>query len=286
MNDISDFISERLIEKAISGDREAMTSLIEHPEMLQFLGKVSAWAAWKYKQDIDEVRQAILIKLYEDINTLRNPRALKHWCYSVAKSYCLNQIRHSNVERSYLNDMQRRSLGDRRRGGVPLIQSTDVPTPDLEFLFEEGVRRATKLFPKEIVDGWRMGKPPKEIAQDTGMPITTIYRILKNMQKGIIEGTLSEIKVIRELENGPGDKKISVELIHVIETVKRLTPDLIAYLQSHEIDLDKLRWDVFEHLVAEFFASWGFQDVRLVGRNSKTSADIFAAYFIDSIRLC
>jgi restriction endonuclease Mrr len=33
---------------------------------------------------------------------------------------------------------------------------------------------------------------------------------------------------------------------------------------------------VFEQLVAEFFAGWGYDEVRLMGRNSTTAADIFA----------
>ena len=76
---------------------------------------------------------------------------------------------------------------------------------------------------------------------------------------------------------------VSIELIPVIETIKNLTPALIAYLRTYEADIERLRWDVFEHLIAEFFASWGFEDVRLVGRNAKTSADIFAAQVINPI---
>ena len=67
-----------------------------------------------------------------------------------------------------------------------------------------------------------------------------------------------------------------IELDPVVESASQLTTALIAYLQSHHEDLEKIRWDVFEHLVAEFFASWGFEDVRLVGRNPMTSADVFA----------
>ena len=74
-----------------------------------------------------------------------------------------------------------------------------------------------------------------------------------------------------------------VELLPVIETVTQLTPALIEHLRSQSHDLENLRWDVFERLVAEFFASWGWEDVRLVGRNNKTSADIFAAYIINPI---
>jgi DNA-binding CsgD family transcriptional regulator len=70
------------------------------------------------------------------------------------------------------------------------------------------------------------------------------------------------------------------ELVSVIETVKRLEPSLIEHLQRHNDDLKRIHPHVFEHLFAEFLAARGFTDVRLVGRNPRTSADIFAAKFI------
>lgn len=70
-----------------------------------------------------------------------------------------------------------------------------------------------------------------------------------------------------------------VELVPVIEKFKTLEPSLIAHLQRQNDDLIKIHPIVFEHLIAEFLASRGFTDVRLVGRNPKTSADIFAMHF-------
>jgi DNA-binding CsgD family transcriptional regulator len=71
-----------------------------------------------------------------------------------------------------------------------------------------------------------------------------------------------------------------IELVPVIEKIKRLEPSLIAHLQQHNDDLLKINPILFEHLFAEFLAEQGFDDVRLVGRNARTSADIFAAKFI------
>lgn len=76
---------------------------------------------------------------------------------------------------------------------------------------------------------------------------------------------------------------IPAELTDVIEQIKKLTPQLIAHLQKHEEDLSKIHPRVFEHLIAEFFASWGFKDVRLVGANPRTSADIYAANVINPV---
>ena len=62
----------------------------------------------------------------------------------------------------------------------------------------------------------------------------------------------------------------------VIESAKELTPYLIAHLKTSPDDLRLLHWRVFEHLVAEFFASQGYSDVQLVGQSGKTAADVFA----------
>lgn len=257
--------------------------LIEHPKIVQLLDRVSSWTAWKYKQDKDEIRQIILVEMLMKIHTLRDSQHLKQWVYSVARNKSLNKIRHEQVENLYI---QNQSRADKWLDGKPLIQSTNVLTPEQEFLIEERMQRATRLFPKEIMLGWAMGKSLREIAEETGKSVEAIYRTLKNIQKTIVEETFSEIEIIKEVETDLGNKElIPAELNHVIETVRRLTPDLIAHLQSHEGDLDKLRWDVFEHLVGEFLASGGFQDVRLVGRNSKTSADVFAVHFVDYLEM-
>jgi DNA-binding CsgD family transcriptional regulator len=69
----------------------------------------------------------------------------------------------------------------------------------------------------------------------------------------------------------------AVEVKAVIEAVDQLTPELLQHLRGHGDDLEKLPWEVYEHLVGEFLASQGFEDVRLVGRDPSTSADIYAA---------
>lgn len=65
----------------------------------------------------------------------------------------------------------------------------------------------------------------------------------------------------------------------VIEAVCRLTPELLAHLRRHHEKLDQIPPEVFEQLVAEIFASWGWDEVRHVGRESETSADILAGHY-------
>jgi hypothetical protein len=88
-----------------------------------------------------------------------------------------------------------------------------------------------------------------------------------------------EAELRRFLQQRSSPQRLA-ELVPVIEKIRRLEPSLIAHLQQHNDDLAKIHPLLFEHLFAEFLAAQGFDDVRLVGRNAKTSADIFAAKFI------
>ena len=72
------------------------------------------------------------------------------------------------------------------------------------------------------------------------------------------------------------DAQHTSQLLETVSEVRRLTPQLIKHLQENTDDIVNLRWEVFEELVAEVFAQWGFEEVRLVGRDSRTSADILA----------
>ncbi len=72
----------------------------------------------------------------------------------------------------------------------------------------------------------------------------------------------------------------TVELIEVIEKVKQISPEFIRHLKENNEDLEKINEVVAEWLVAELLAQQGLDDVELVGRNTLTSADIFATQTI------
>jgi hypothetical protein len=86
------------------------------------------------------------------------------------------------------------------------------------------------------------------------------------------------IRLIVEAESSVKTSTIEVE--HAVEAIRKLTPELIEHLRSNADDLLAIRWEVFEHLVAELMASAGFRDVSLIGRNASSAADIFAAWRI------
>ena len=74
-----------------------------------------------------------------------------------------------------------------------------------------------------------------------------------------------------------------IETREVIESIARLSPQLIFHLRRHHEKIDLISPEVFENLIAEFLAQRGFEDVRLVAKSPMTSADIYAAHRIDAI---
>ena len=68
-----------------------------------------------------------------------------------------------------------------------------------------------------------------------------------------------------------------------VAEIEALSPELLDRLRSSSDNLEKLRPEVFEHLVGELLAVRGFKNVALVGRNKETSADLLAAKYIDDV---
>jgi len=110
-------------------------------------------------------------------------------------------------------------------------------------------------------------KTVRDVALIFNVSESTINREYKKAEQKVLE-ILSQQHLEQEVVN--------IDVSDVIEQAKELTPYLIEYLKNNENDLRKLPWQVFEHLIAEFFASWGYEDVCIVGRNSQTAADIIA----------
>jgi HJR/Mrr/RecB family endonuclease len=101
-----------------------------------------------------------------------------------------------------------------------------------------------------------------------------IRKLLSFKEKSYLDKI--EGKAIREQE-------LPVSLIEVVETIKSLTPDLIHHLKQNEDDFQKLKPTVFEHLVGELLLQRGFDEVKLVGQDAKTSADILAVKKVHEI---
>src|ERR1051325_8845715 len=136
-DDADDLGPQPTIIKSINGEENALTELITHPWMIQLLNKISDWAERKYKQEKEDIRQILLMKLLISICTINNPRRFKPWCYLAVKHHCLNEIRHTKVANSHLRSLKIQSQESTRQGGKPLIQSTAATSQEQELLKKE-----------------------------------------------------------------------------------------------------------------------------------------------------
>ena len=178
-----------LILKAMGGDKQALTELIEHPGIDKFLNAASLYAERKYGPDRKDLKQFLRMSIYTKLHTLREPDAFKAWCSTVLKNYCLSIVKRKKREDAYLDKTRYSSQNSKRKtpGGTSVVHYSTVIGPDQELLIKEVVLRATKSFPPKIREGWALEKTPREIAEDTGIPVKTIYRTLKMIQQALIE---------------------------------------------------------------------------------------------------
>ena len=102
-------------------------------------------------------------------------------------------------------------------------------------------------------------------------------RVLRKLRQPSFSRKLKLVKLTEEVVL-PLEDPSYFEAQSIIEQIRVLTPGLMSHLRGHSEDITRVRWEVFEHFVAELLASLGFEHVSLVGKDSKTSADIFAAW--------
>jgi|GEM_PF-3503583 len=170
-------------------DKEAFPWMISHPKVKPILDGASCWAAKKFDQDRSEVRDLLVFKLFENIEKIRNPRALDGWCYRVAKNYSLDEIERANTEIGYADETTLGNVEGKKRGGRPLVQNWSVLTLEQEPQLTEILWEAVDSFPRDLVEAWVSGLTPKEIAKERNVPLATTYGTLKRLQKAILKAT-------------------------------------------------------------------------------------------------
>lgn len=143
----------------------------------------------------------------------------------------------------------------------------------LKRLYEENyshlgaLQRTERMYPP---DGGGHGYRWRDKMRKNDITISELEAELKNLQELVNHK--------KDLENNPSlIPALGIEMTKAIADVKQLSPDLIQWLKSSSKDLEHVDSEVFEHLVAEFIIAHNiFKKVVLVGRDNRTSADIFA----------
>ncbi len=205
MEDIIGDIGNQHNVSGFSVEQEAaLLFLYADPEVDRELSGI----AFRFRQDKDDLRQEIALKLSMDGHALRHIKCLKSWCYVSAMNICRNSYRHEKVVRLHSERCLGESVQCRRGGGAVIVQNSGVRTPEQEMVEQEQEalrnERASELrarlrerleavigsLPKEVqvvARLWDEGKSPVDISQVIGKSVQTVYRKHKEFQMEIIE---------------------------------------------------------------------------------------------------
>jgi RNA polymerase sigma factor (sigma-70 family) len=182
----------------------ALRFLYADPEVERELNSI----AFRFRQDKDDLRQEIALKLSIDGYALRDLKCLKSWCYVTAMNICRNNHRHEKVVRRHGERCAGESVLCRRGGGGVVVQRSEVKTPEQEMLeleqealrddlvseLSERLRKRLvdiiSALPKDVQEVarlWDEGKSPEEIAEVIGKSAKTVYRKHKEFQMELVE---------------------------------------------------------------------------------------------------
>lgn len=182
----------------------ALRFLYTDPEVQRELSGI----AFSFRQDKDDLRQEVALKLSLEGYTLRDIKCLKSWCYVTAMNICRNNHRHEKVVRRHGERCAGESVLCRRGGGTVVVQHSEVKTPEqeileleLEALRDDRVSELHERLRKRLADIigtlpkdvqvvarlWDEGKTPLEIAEVIGKSVKTVYRKHREFQMEIVE---------------------------------------------------------------------------------------------------
>jgi len=133
-----------------------------------------------------------------------------------------------------------------------------------------------------------LGFDVAEVAEQMGLGSSQHVRQLQrkalaNLTRLLLKESMDSHGAIDRLHDDDIARSRHIAVSEVIANIRTLTPELIQHLKTHHDQIDSIPPDVLEHLVAEFFAGWGWDEVRLVGRSSETSADILAGFYVPNL---
>jgi RNA polymerase sigma-70 factor (ECF subfamily) len=162
----------QIVKKAISGDSEALTILIDKYKDIAYN---LALSIVKNKEDAKDITQDSLLKILENINGFRNDSQFSTWLYRIVYNQSIGFVKRENrtntveysllVETSEKSDNQEDKIQDLYKA-INLLEDTDRNIIMLFYLAEKSI---------------------KEIAQITGFSIANIKVILHRARKKLFE---------------------------------------------------------------------------------------------------
>ncbi len=200
--EIGDIGSEHLVIEPTPQQMEALNLLYTSHEIDRELASI----AFRYRQDKDDLRQLLALKLTKKGYALRHIKCVKSWCHVTAKNLCIDRSRTRKHDKRYREAREYESVKC-KRGGEPIFRSP-VETPEEQMLeleqesardshtqelrahLRESLADIISSLPEdvlEIVLLWAEQKTAKEIASIVGKSLPTVYRKLKEFEKEIVE---------------------------------------------------------------------------------------------------
>jgi DNA-directed RNA polymerase specialized sigma24 family protein len=205
---------DTLMPEVIKGDQEALDALMRSEWMLKLLSRIADWAEGKKKVEADErgtsIQEIVAARIREKLHTVKNPnnapwdKTLTRWSYRVAARRC-EDVR---KKRTRLVEEHRRAVEhestQRKEHGVRIYEpSSPTPSPEEELERKEQAplreklgstihrttlkaRDAATREEKLILTHWLEHKTLQQIHELTGIPLATVHRKLKRIQKTII----------------------------------------------------------------------------------------------------
>jgi|LSQX01.1.fsa_nt_gb RNA polymerase sigma-70 factor (ECF subfamily) len=165
-------MESQIIKKAISGDSEALTTLIDKYKDIAYN---LALSIVKNREDAKDITQDSFLKVLENINRFRSDSKFSTWLYRIVYNQAIGFAKKNNrtdlvdfsefVEVSSDNDNQEDKIKELYRA-INLLDDTDRNIIMLFYLAEKSI---------------------KEIAQITGLSISNIKVILHRARKKLLE---------------------------------------------------------------------------------------------------
>jgi len=202
--EIGDIKRQHVVTQLSAEQAEALTLLYTD----QGIDRTLSGIAFRFRQNKDDLRQELALKLSREGYTLRDVKCLKKWCGVAATNICNNEYRHEKTVWRHREACLNENIQGKMRGGAIVLQRSAVKTPEQQMLEQElGQEREAQLqarineivgrlydifdsLPKDVLEIaklWAEGKTPAEITKAVGKSIATVYRKHKEFQRVIVE---------------------------------------------------------------------------------------------------